>query len=127
MHQSTLAELSTALETKKISSEELTQLYLDRCKKYNESLNCFITINEDEAIKKAKQADKQRAENKHTALTGIPVAQKDIFCTNGIKTSCGSKMLDNFIAPYDATVVEKMNDAGFVMLGKTNMDEFMAR
>lgn len=124
MHSSTLAELSTALETKKISSEELTRLYLDRCKKYNNTLNCFITLNEDEAIEKAKLADQQRSENKHTALTGIPVAQKDIFCTNGIKTSCGSKMLDNFIAPYDATVVEKMNKAGFVMLGKTNMDEF---
>lgn len=124
MHQSTIAELSKALEEKKISSEELTRLYLDRCKQYNESLNCFISINEDGAIEKAKQADQQRAENKHNALTGIPVAQKDIFCTNGIKTSCGSKMLDNFIAPYDATVVEKMNDAGFVMLGKTNMDEF---
>lgn len=124
MHHSTIAELSTALEVKKISSEELTRLYLERCKQYNDTLNCFITINEDEAIKQAKQADKQRAENKHTPLTGIPVAQKDIFCTNGIKTSCGSKMLDNFIAPYDATVVEKMNAAGFVMLGKTNMDEF---
>ena len=124
MYQSTITELSKALETKKISSEELTQLYLDRCKQYNETLNCFISINEDEAIEQAKQADQRRAENKHTALTGIPVAQKDIFCTNGIKTSCGSKMLDNFIAPYDATVVEKMNDAGFVMLGKTNMDEF---
>lgn len=124
MHQSTLAQLSAALELKQISSEELTRLYLERCKQFNDSLNCFITISEDEAIEKAKQADQQRAENKHSALTGIPVAQKDIFCTNGIKTSCGSKMLDNFIAPYDATVVEKMNAAGFVTLGKTNMDEF---
>lgn len=124
MHQSTLAQLSTALESKEISSEELTRLYLDRCKQYNESLNCFITINEDAALEQARLADKQRSENKHTPLTGIPVAQKDIFCTNGIKTSCGSKMLDNFIAPYDATVVEKMNAAGFVTLGKTNMDEF---
>lgn len=124
MHQSTLAQLSTALESKQISSEELTRLYLERCKKFNDSLNCLVTISEDEALAQAKLADKLRAENKHTALTGIPVAQKDIFCTNGIKTSCGSKMLDNFIAPYDATVVEKMNAAGFVTLGKTNMDEF---
>jgi aspartyl-tRNA(Asn)/glutamyl-tRNA(Gln) amidotransferase subunit A len=124
MHQSTLAQLSTALESKQISSEELTRLYLDRIKSFNDSLNCFITINEDDAIEKAKQADKQRAENKHTSLTGIPVAQKDIFCTNGTKTTCASKMLDNFIAPYDATVIEKMNSNGFVMLGKTNMDEF---
>jgi len=124
MHQSTLAELSSALESKQISSEELTRLYIDRSKQFNDALNCFITINEDEALAQAKQADKQRAENKHSSLTGIPVAQKDIFCTNGIKTSCGSKMLDNFIAPYDATVIEKMNAAGFVNLGKTNMDEF---
>ncbi len=124
MHQSTLAELSSALESKQISSEELTRLYIDRSKQFNHALNCFITINEDEALAQAKQADKQRAENKHSSLTGIPVAQKDIFCTNGIKTSCGSKMLDNFIAPYDATVIEKMNAAGFVNLGKTNMDEF---
>ncbi len=124
MHLSTLAQLSTALESKKISSEELTRLYLDRINQFNASLNCFITINENDALEKARQADKQRAENKSNPLTGIPVAQKDIFCTNGTKTSCGSKMLDNFIAPYDATVIEKMDDAGFIMLGKTNMDEF---
>ncbi|MCG8378622.1 MAG: Asp-tRNA(Asn)/Glu-tRNA(Gln) amidotransferase subunit GatA [Proteobacteria bacterium] len=124
MHQSTLTQLSTALKEKKVSSEELTRLYLDRCKNFNETLNCFITINEDLALENARTADKKIAEGKNTDLTGIPFAHKDIFCTNGIKTSCGSKMLDNFIAPYDATVVEKMNDAGMVMLGKTNMDEF---
>ena len=124
MHQSTLAELSSALESKKISSEELTRVYIERCKKHNVSLNCFITITEDEAIKKAKIADKNRARGNHTLLTGVPVAQKDIFCTNGVKTTCGSKMLSNFIAPYDATLVKKMNENGFVMLGKTNMDEF---
>ena len=124
MYQSTLAQLSTALNEKQISSQELTQLYLDRCKEFNNRLNCFITISADEALAQAKKADEQRAAGNANLLTGIPVAQKDIFCTNGIKTSCGSKMLDNFIAPYDATVVVKMNDAGFVMLGKTNMDEF---
>jgi aspartyl-tRNA(Asn)/glutamyl-tRNA(Gln) amidotransferase subunit A len=124
MHLSTLAQLSTALESRQISSEELTRLYLERCKKFNDSLNCFITINEDSATAQAKSADEQRAAGKGSALTGIPIAQKDIFCTNGIKTSCGSKMLDNFIAPYDATVIEKMNAAGIVNIGKTNMDEF---
>ncbi|GJM04664.1 MAG: glutamyl-tRNA(Gln) amidotransferase subunit A [marine bacterium B5-7] len=124
MHQSTLAQLSTALESNQISSEELTKLYLDRCKQFNESLNCFITINEELALAQAKSADQQRASGNATPLTGIPIAQKDIFCTNGIKTSCGSKMLDNFIAPYDATVIEKMNAAGIVNIGKTNMDEF---
>jgi len=124
MHQSTLAQLSTALESNQITSEELTRLYLDRCKRFNVSLNCFITINEEFALAQAKAADKQRAAGNASPLTGIPIAQKDIFCTNGIKTSCGSKMLDNFIAPYDATVIEKMNAAGIVNIGKTNMDEF---
>ncbi len=124
MHKSTLAQLSTALKEKKISSKELTQLYLERCKQFNNALNCFVTINEEEALGQAKKADEKIASDNCTALTGIPFAHKDIFCTNGIKTSCGSKMLDNFIAPYDATVVEKMNNADMIMLGKTNMDEF---
>ena len=124
MYKSTLAQLSIALESKKISSEELTRLYIERCNKYNNSLNCFITITEEEALKKARRADKKRASGDYNQLTGIPIAQKDIFCTNGTKTTCGSKMLDNFVAPYDATLVKKMNDAGFIMLGKTNMDEF---
>ena len=124
MYKSTIAQLSAALESKKISSEELTRLYIERCNKHNQSLNCFITITEEDALKKAKQADKKRFNGGHNPLTGIPIAQKDIFCTRGTKTTCGSKMLDNFIAPYDATVIKKMNDAGFIMLGKTNMDEF---
>ena len=124
MYKSTLAQLSIALESKKISSEELTRLYIERCNKHNNSLNCFITITEEEALKKARRADKKRASGDYNLLTGIPIAQKDIFCTNGIKTTCGSKMLDNFVAPYDATLIKKMNDAGFIMLGKTNMDEF---
>ena len=124
MYKSTLAQLSIALESKKISSEELTRLYIERCNKHNNSLNCFITITEEEALKKARRADKKRASGDYNLLTGIPIAQKDIFCTNGIKTTCGSKMLDNFVAPYDATLIKKMNDAGLIMLGKTNMDEF---
>ena len=124
MYKSTIAQLSVALESKKISSEELTRLYIERCNKHNQSLNCFITITEEDALKKAKRADKKRSNGDCNPLTGIPIAQKDIFCTNGIKTTCGSKMLDNFVAPYDATVVKKMSDAGFIMIGKTNMDEF---
>ncbi len=124
MLHSTLAELADALENKQISSEELTRLYIDRCHQFNDQLNCFITIAEESALNQAKQADERRSRNEATKLTGIPVAQKDIFCTTGIKTSCGSKMLDNFIAPYNATVVDKMNNSGMVMLGKTNMDEF---
>lgn len=124
MYKSTLAQLSIALESKKISSEELTRLYIERCNKHNNSLNCFITITEEEALKKARQADKKRASGDYNLLTGIPIAQKDIFCTNGTRTTCGSKMLDNFVAPYDATLIKKMNDTGLIMLGKTNMDEF---
>ena len=124
MYKSTLAQLSIALESKKISSEELIRLYIERCNKHNNSLNCFITITEEEALKKARQADKKRASGDYNLLTGIPIAQKDIFCTNGTRTTCGSKMLDNFVAPYDATLIKKMNDAGLIMLGKTNMDEF---
>ncbi len=124
MHKLTLAQLKNLLETKQISSVELTKLYLERCQQFNPDLNCFISINEDEALAKAAIADTERAQGTAGALTGLPIAHKDIFCTKGIKTSCGSKMLDNFIAPYDATIVAKMNAAGLVMLGKTNMDEF---
>ncbi len=124
MHNKTLAELSTALQDKEFSSEELTRHYLDRIQQHDPSINSFITVTEDLAIAQAQAADQQIASGNAGTLTGIPLAQKDIFCTNGVKTSCASLMLDNFIAPYDATVVEKINDAGMVMLGKTNMDEF---
>lgn len=124
MHHKTIAELSQALATKTISSVELTQLYLDRIKQYDKQLNCFITVTEDYALAAAKEADAKRAQGNASPLTGIPIAQKDIFCTDGIKTSCGSRMLDNFIAPYDATVIRHFKEAGTVMLGKTNMDEF---
>ncbi len=124
MLHSTLAQLASALEQKQISSEELTNQYLERCKQLNDELNCFITITEEQALAQAKVADAKRANNEAGKLTGVPFAHKDIFCTSDIKTSCGSRMLDNFVAPYNATVVEKMNAEGMVMLGKTNMDEF---
>ena len=124
MHQQTLAELGKALANKKISSVELTRHYLDRCNRFNPQLNCYISITPEFALAQAKRADEKLQKNNAGPLTGIPVAHKDIFCTNGIKTTCGSKMLDNFTAPYDATVVDKINQAGMVMLGKTNMDEF---
>ncbi|OGT29423.1 MAG: aspartyl/glutamyl-tRNA amidotransferase subunit A [Gammaproteobacteria bacterium RBG_16_51_14] len=124
MHTKTLAELSSALHKKDFTSEELTRTCLDRCRKFNPSLNCFITIDEEHAINQAREADKRLQSGTSDPLTGIPVAHKDIFCTNGLKTSCGSRMLDNFIAPYDATVVTRLNAAGMVTLGKTNMDEF---
>ncbi|HSW69807.1 MAG TPA: Asp-tRNA(Asn)/Glu-tRNA(Gln) amidotransferase subunit GatA [Gammaproteobacteria bacterium] len=124
MDYKTIAELSRDLAAKKISSVELTQYFLDRIKNFDGKLNSFITVTEDEALKNAKHADEWIAAGKGGPLTGIPLAQKDIFCTQGIKTSCGSKMLDNFISPYDATVVSKFKEAGTVLLGKTNMDEF---
>jgi len=120
----TIAELSQALQSKKISSLELTQFYLKRIKELDQDLNCFITVTEEQALAAAKTADQKIAAGQAGRLTGIPIAQKDIFCTKGIKTTCGSKMLHNFTAPYDATVVAKLNAAGTVMLGKTNMDEF---
>ena len=124
MHNKTLAELSRSLRNKEISSEELTRLLLDRCNKFNKSLNCFISLTEDKALSLARDADVKIKANDAGPLTGIPIAHKDIFCTHGIRTSCGSKILDNFISPYDATVVKQLESAGMVMLGKTNMDEF---
>ena len=124
MHTKSLNELSTALHNGDISSVELTQHYLDRINTYNNELNAYITVAEDHALTQARAADVQLQQKTAGKLTGIPLAPKDIFCTEGLRTSCASKMLDNFIAPYNATVVEKINQAGMVTLGKTNMDEF---
>lgn len=124
MHDKTLAELQQGLVNKDYSSEELTQHFLDRIKQRDSDYNSFITVTEQQALAQAKAADQQRANGTATALTGIPIAHKDIFCTAGVKTSCGSKMLDNFIPPYDATIIDNFNRAGAVSLGKTNMDEF---
>ena len=119
-----LKELSLALENKKFSSVELTQFFLNRIKKFNPILNAFITIDEEKSLAMAKNSDQLIQSGKKTILTGIPIAQKDIFCADGWKTTCGSKMLENFIAPYNSTVVEKFNQSGAVNIGKTNMDEF---
>lgn len=124
MHRKSLTELSRSLRQREISSEELTRACLERLERFNPALNCFITATPDLALSQAKAADKRLATGGAGPLTGIPVAYKDIYCTDGVKTSCGSRILDNFIAPYDATVVEKLKAAGTVMIGKTNMDEF---
>lgn len=123
MHQKTVAGLHAALTAKEISSVELTQLYLDRIAAH-EDVNAYITVTADSALTQAKAADRIIADGKGGVLTGVPMSHKDIFCTDGVRTTCGSRMLSEFIAPYSATVVEKLNDAGMVMLGKTNMDEF---
>jgi aspartyl-tRNA(Asn)/glutamyl-tRNA(Gln) amidotransferase subunit A len=123
MHTKSLAEVSRGLRNREFSSVELTQCFLQRIEKY-QALNCFITVTAERALAAAAAADVRIGAGNAAALTGIPIAHKDIFCTKSIKTSCGSKMLDNFIAPYDATVVEKFNTEGMVTLGKLNMDEF---
>lgn len=124
MHNQSIAELSQKLRKREISSVELTRHFLDRIARYDKALNSFITVTPEVAMQAAKQADERIARGDTGTLVGIPIAQKDIFCTAGVKTSCGSKMLDNFISPYDATVVQKLRAAGTVMVGKTNMDEF---
>lgn len=122
MHNLTLAQQLQALAAGEFSSVELTQHYINRIESHQDSLNAFITFTPERALEEAQRAD-QRSTDK-PLLNGIPLALKDIFCTQGVKTSCASKMLDNFIAPYDATVVTKLQQAGAVSLGKTNMDEF---
>ena len=106
------------------SAEELTRTLLGRIRQLDPQLNSFISITDDLAIAQAKAADERRANGENGALLGAPIAHKDLFCTQGVRTSCGSKMLDNFVSPYDATVVEKLTAAGAVTLGKLNMDEF---
>ncbi|WP_148863442.1 Asp-tRNA(Asn)/Glu-tRNA(Gln) amidotransferase subunit GatA [Marinobacter fonticola] len=124
MHDKTVAELARDLEQGKVSSVELTQHFLDRIKQEDTRYNSFITVTEDEALRDAKAADERRASGDATPWTGIPFAHKDIFCTNGVRTTCGSRMLENFVPPYDATVTARFRSAGAVCLGKTNMDEF---
>ncbi|MBS1136377.1 MAG: glutamyl-tRNA(Gln) and/or aspartyl-tRNA(Asn) amidotransferase, subunit, partial [Proteobacteria bacterium] len=124
MIHASLSELSAALAQKKISSVELTSLYLDRIDRLNPELNAFISVDRERSLTQARAADARLAAGDATPLTGIPVAQKDIFLTRDRLTTCGSRMLSNFVAPYDAHVVEQMNRAGCVILGKTNMDEF---
>ena len=121
---SSLRKMSAGLAKGDFSSVELTQAHLDRIQQANTKLNCFITINAESALAAAAQADEQRAQGNKNPTLGLPFAHKDIFCTKGILTTAGSKMLSNFIAPYDATVVSNMTAAGMISLGKTNMDEF---
>jgi aspartyl-tRNA(Asn)/glutamyl-tRNA(Gln) amidotransferase subunit A len=124
MHTKSIAELSTALRAGEVSSVELTQQLLQRIKTVGATLNSFISVTEQAALLQAQAADRRIAAGDAGPLTGVPIAHKDIFCTRDVRTSCGSRMLESFVAPYDATVVSRLEAAGAVMLGKTNMDEF---
>ncbi|MGB0129854.1 MAG: amidase, partial [Rhodocyclaceae bacterium] len=124
MINASLKELAAALAQKKISSVELTTLFLDRIQRLNPDLNAFITVDREQTLAQARQADERIAAGEIGPLTGIPIAHKDIFVTRGWRTTCGSKMLANFVGPYDAHVVERFQGEGCVALGKTNMDEF---
>ncbi len=124
MHQQTLAALARGLASGEFSSRELTEALLGRIETHGKTLNAFITVTADAALAQADRADKVRAAGDAGPLNGLPIIHKDLFCTKGVLTTCGSNILGNFISPYDATVVERMANAGAVMLGKTNMDEF---
>jgi aspartyl-tRNA(Asn)/glutamyl-tRNA(Gln) amidotransferase subunit A len=124
LHNLSIGELSERLDNRQISSVELTRHFLGRIEQLNPALNAVITLTAVQALAAAADADGRLARGERGPLLGIPLIHKDIFCTDGIRTSCGSRMLDNFVAPYDATVVSRLKSAGAVMLGKANMDEF---
>lgn len=124
LHTLSVKQMSEKLHAGEISSVELTQHYLDRISQFDPELNAYVTVTPELALEMAREADERLKNGTAGVLTGIPVAHKDIFCTDGVKTSCSSKMLDNFIAPYDAHVVALLKKAGMPILGKTNMDEF---
>jgi len=124
MHDATIKHLSDALAARRCSSVELTRQFLDRIRSPGAQYNCFITVDEERSLAEARAADALRASGQAGPLTGVPLAQKDIFCARGWLTTCGSKMLSNFVSPYDAHVIERLRTAGAVTLGKTNMDEF---
>jgi len=124
MHTKTIVELAAGLHAGEFSSSELTEHFLARIADLDGGLNSLVTVVPEQALAAARAADQRIGAGSAGPLTGIPMVQKDIFCTQGVKTSCGSRMLDNFVSPYDATVVERLSGAGMVMLGKANMDEF---
>lgn len=124
MHNLTIAQMIEQLRSKAVSSVELTQHFLERIERLDPEYNAFISVTREQALAQAQAADQRLAAGGAPDLCGIPIAHKDIFCTEGVKTTCGSRMLDNFVPPYDATVVDNYNRAGAVTLGKTNMDEF---
>jgi aspartyl-tRNA(Asn)/glutamyl-tRNA(Gln) amidotransferase subunit A len=124
MHRKTIAVLSRMLAAREISAVELARAFLDRIERLDGTLHAFITVDPERTLAQARAADERIARGRPAPLTGIPVAHKDLFCAKGWLTTCGSRILSNFISPYDAHVIEQFNAAGAVLLGKTNMDEF---
>ncbi|MFM7273413.1 MAG: amidase family protein, partial [Gammaproteobacteria bacterium] len=124
MHDIPLAAIAEALARREFSSVEITEALLQRIESANSALNAFVTIDREGALRAAAAADAARARGATGRLLGVPIAHKDLFCTAGLRTTCGSRMLGDFVPPYDATVVERLAAAGCVNLGKTNMDEF---
>ena len=122
-HRQSLSALNRMLATGGISSTEITTHFLDRIEQ-NQQLNAFVSVDREQPLAQAQQADHSRRNERNSNLKGLPVALKDIFCTQGLLTSCGSRILSNFVSPYDATVVKRLDKDGFIVLGKTNMDEF---
>src|SRR5687767_15014829 len=124
LHHLTLAELNEGLRARRFSSVEITRHFLARIERLNPALNALITVTAEQALAAAQRADELLAAGEAGSLAGLPIVHKDIFCTDGVLTTCGSRMLSNFVAPYDATLVERLSQSGVVMLGKANMDEF---
>ncbi len=124
LHHQTLAELAAGLRARRFSSVELARHFLARIERLNPDLNAFITVTREQALAAAEAADRRRAQGDDSPVLGVPIAHKDIFCTDGVLTTCGSRMLSNFVSPYDATVVARLSQAGVISLGKANMDEF---
>ena len=124
MLESTVTQLSAALAARQISALELTRACLERIRRLANELNCFISVGEEQALAAARRADERRARGEAGPLTGIPIAHKDVFCTRSLRTTCGSRMLADYLSPYDAHVVEQLERAGTALLGKCNMDEF---
>ncbi len=123
MLASTVSELSGALASRQISAVELTRACVARIDRVARELNCFISVDEEHALAAARRADERRARGEAGPLTGIPIAHKDILCTRSLRTTCGSRMLADYVSPYDAHVVEQLERAGTVLVGKCNMDE----
>ncbi|NIS91067.1 MAG: Asp-tRNA(Asn)/Glu-tRNA(Gln) amidotransferase subunit GatA [Woeseiaceae bacterium] len=124
MHEQTLIELAAGLERGDFTSVEVTEALLARVEVHDQTLNAFVTVTGEQALAAARAADEARAAGNAGILNGLPLVHKDIFCTRDVLTTCGSRMLENFVSPYDATIVERLAAAGAVVLGKTNMDEF---